>query len=134
MFNEHFILRSALTWTFGRIKTDTTDYPLDHVPPVFGRTGLQFRTKALEAEFYALYNGWKRLRDYNQLGEDNLQYATAEGMPAWCTLNVQASYAITRNFSVRAALENIGDVNYRTFASGISAPGRNFSIALRAAF
>jgi len=134
MFNEHFTLRSALTWTFGRIKTDSTDYPLDHVPPVFGRTGLQFRTKALEAEFYALYNGWKRLRDYNQLGEDNLQYATPEGMPAWCTLNVQASYAITRNFSVRAALENIGDVNYRTFASGISAPGRNFSIALRAAF
>lgn len=133
-FNDHFTLRSMLTYTYGRIKTDTTDYPLDHVPPVYGRTGLQYRTRAFEAEFYTLYNGWKRLRDYNQLGEDNLQYATTQGMPAWYTLNVQASYAITRNFSVRAALENIGDVNYRNFASGISAPGRNFSIAVRATF
>lgn len=133
-FNEHFTLRSGLTYTYGRIKTDTTDYPLDHVPPVYGRTGLEFQAKKLRGEFYALYNGWKRLHDYNMLGEDNQQYATEHGMPAWYTLNVRGSYAITKNLLVQAALENIVDSNYRAFASGISGPGRNFIISLRAVF
>ena len=133
-FSEHFTLRSGLTYTYGRIETDTTDYPLDHIPPVYGRTGLEFQAKKLRGEFYALYNGWKHLRDYNKLGEDNLQYATEHGMPAWCTLNARGSYAINRNLLLQAALENIVDSNYRAFASGISGPGRNFVVSLRAVF
>ncbi len=85
-------------------------------------------------EVYALYNGWKQLSQYNLQGEDNEIYATAEGMPAWFTLNVRAAYAATKNVSIQAGLENIMDSNYRTFASGISAPGRNFTISIRAQF
>lgn len=135
-FDDHFTLRSGLTYTYGRIKTDSTDYPLDHIPPVYGRTGLEWRARRVRAEFYALYNGWKHLNQYNLApgSEDNVQYATAEGMPAWYTLNARASYAITRNVSVQLGLENILDMNYRTFASGVSAPGRNFQASLRASF
>ena len=131
---EHFTLTSGLTYTYGRIKTDTTDYPLDHVPPVYGRTGLELHGKRLRTEVYVVYNGWKRLGDFNLLGEDNEIYATSEGMPAWYTLNVRASVAITSNVMLQAALENINDMNYRVFASGVSGPGRNFSISLRATF
>ncbi len=135
-FDEHFTLRSGLTYTHGRIKTDTTDYPLDHIAPVYGRTGLEWRAKKVHAEFYALYNGWKRLSEYNLAAgsEDNIQYATAYGTPAWYTLNIRASYAFTRNVSLQMGLENIQDTNYRTFASGVSAPGRNFQVSLRANF
>ncbi|MBK8613492.1 MAG: TonB-dependent receptor [Flavobacteriales bacterium] len=135
-FDEHFTLRSGLTYTYGRIKTDTTDYPLDHIAPVYGRTGLEWRAKKVHAEFYVLYNGYKRLRDYNLAAgsEDNIQYATEYGTPAWYTLNVRASYAFTRNVSLQMGLENLQDTNYRTFASGVSAPGRNFQISLRASF
>ncbi len=135
-FDEHFTLRSGLTYTYGRIKTDTADYPLDHIAPVYGRTGLEWRADRVHAEFYALYNGWKRLKDYNLApgSEDNIQYATAYGTPAWYTLNVRASYAFTRNISLQLGLENIQDTNYRTFASGVSAPGRNFQVSLRASF
>ncbi|MBP6391333.1 MAG: TonB-dependent receptor [Flavobacteriales bacterium] len=132
--NDHFTLNSGLTYTYGRVRTDTTDVPLDHVPPVFGRTGLELRVKRLRTEVYTIYNGWKRLRDYSSSGEDNLQYATVNGMPAWCTVNVRASFAFTRNVSLQLGLENIADLNYRTFASGVSAPGRNFQISLRASF
>ncbi|MCB0757289.1 MAG: TonB-dependent receptor, partial [Flavobacteriales bacterium] len=31
-FNEHFTLRSGFTYTYARIRTDSTDYPLDHIP------------------------------------------------------------------------------------------------------
>jgi hemoglobin/transferrin/lactoferrin receptor protein len=135
-FDEHFTLRSGLTYTKGRIKTDTTDYPLDHIAPVYGRTGLEWRAKKVHAECYALYNGWKRLNDYNLAdgSEDNIQYATEFGTPAWYTLNIRASYAFTRNVTLQMGLENIQDTNYRTFASGVSAPGRNFQVSLRAAF
>lgn len=135
-FNDRFTFRSGLTWTYGRIRTDSTDHPLDHIPPVYGRTGLEWRAKRLRAEAYLLYNGWKRLRDYNRApgGEDNLQYATAEGMPAWVTLNARASFAITGSLSLQLGLENILDTNYRTFASGVSAPGRNLQASLRASW
>jgi hypothetical protein len=33
---------------------------------------------------------------------------------------------------LQAAVENIADLHYRQFASGISAAGRNFSVTLRA--
>jgi hemoglobin/transferrin/lactoferrin receptor protein len=52
-------------------------------------------------------------------------------MPAWFTLNMRASYAITEKILFQLAAENLLDRNYRVFASGFSAPGRNFVITLR---
>ena len=135
-FDEHFSLTSSVTWTYARIKTDTVDQPLDHIPPVYGRTGLAYQAKRLRGEVYVVYNGWKRLSQYSPVSgsEDNLIYATAEGTPAWYTLNARMSCAFSRNVSLQLGLENIIDQHYRAFASGISGAGRNFTISLRANF
>lgn len=135
-FDDHFTLRSGVTFTYGRIKTDTTDYPLDHIPPVYGRTGLEYQAKKLRLEAYVVYNGWKRLRDINQApgSEDNLVYTTPLGVPSWYTLNARGSYAFTKNVALQVALENIADDFYRVYASGTSAPGRNLTVSLRANF
>ena len=90
--------------------------------------------KRFRIETYVLYNGWKRLKDYNVNGEDNLSNATANGMPAWYTLNVRTAFTVSKNIMIQAGLENIMDNNYRTFSSNISAPGRNFTLSLRANF
>ncbi|HMU69723.1 MAG TPA: TonB-dependent receptor, partial [Chitinophagales bacterium] len=128
-------LSSYITYTYGRIETDTTPYPLDHIPPVYGRTGLKYAKKKLVAEAYALYNGWKYIEDYNIVGgEDNDQYATPEGMPSWYTLNIKASYDVMEYVTIQAGCENLMDHQYRVFASGISAPGRNIFVAVRAKF
>ena len=131
---DHFVLRSSLTYTYGRIVTDSMDLPLDHIPPVFGRTGLEVTVKRLRGEVYLLYNGWKRLQDYGPTGEDNLAFATPYGMPEWYTLNARATYAVNDRLSAQMGLENIADRNYRTFSSNISAAGRNFTVSLRATF
>ncbi|WP_367328132.1 hypothetical protein, partial [Lentimicrobium sp.] len=55
-------------------------------------------------------------------------------VPAWATLNFKAAWYINRNFTLNAGVENITDQLYRPFASGISAPGRNFIIAVRVSF
>ena len=135
-FDEHFSFNSGVTWTYARIKTDSVDQPLDHIPPVFGRAGLAYQASRLRGEVYVVYNGWKRLSQYSTAAgsEDNLLYATSEGTPAWYTLNARASVAFTRSVSLQMALENIIDQHYRVFASGISGAGRNFTISLRANF
>ena len=78
-----------------------------------------------------VYNGWKRIADYSLGGEDNQQYATPDGMPAWHTLNLRLSYKVTNWLTVQGGIDNLLDTQYRTFSSGINAPGRNFMLTLR---
>ncbi len=132
--SEFVSLYSCFNYTFARIKTDSINYPLDHIPPTFGKTSLVLKKQRFRGEFYVMYNGWKRLKDYNLKGEDNFAEATAYGMPAWFTLNLRTNFNIHKNLMLQMSLENILDKNYRTFASGISAPGRNFSITIRGNF
>lgn len=125
-------LSGSYNYTFARIKTDTTDYPLDHIPPVFGRISTKLNLKKFKVELFVMFNGAKKLKDYNFLGEDNFQYATPNGMPAWHTFNMRTSYQIVSYIQVQAAIENVFDRNYRVFASGISGAGRNVVLTLRA--
>ncbi len=125
-----FSILSNITYTFGQDKT--ADLPLDHIPPVFGMTSFRLEVRKFKGDFYVMYNGWKRMSRYSNSGEDNEQYATPYGMPSWYTLNLKLSYQIIKYVNVEVGMENILDENYRKFASGISSPGRNIILALRA--
>ena len=123
---------STINHVYGRyFDQNEQRFPLDHIPPTFGKTSLRYTPGKFNAEFFVLYNGWKHIEEYNPSGEDNQQYATVHGMPAWYTLNLRAGYRLNRHFGLEMALENLLDYNYRAFASGISAPGRNFVLTLR---
>lgn len=117
--------------TYLVVKKNVTTKPLDHIPPVYGKVGLTFVKKKINSEIYCLYNGWKRLEDYNADGEDNAQYATPEGMPSWITLNWKFQFQLHKNMVFQTGIENILDRNYRNFASGFSAAGRNYFATLR---
>lgn len=147
-------VNSTLSYTKGNYKTDdsktsaiyerqtngsyllvnkkVSSKPLDHIPPLMGKTSIAWKSKKIMAEFYLLYNGWKHLDEYNSDGEDNAQYATVDGMPSWITANFKCSWNFTKSLQVQCGLENIFDRNYRHFASGFSAGGRNFILSLRA--
>ena len=133
-FNEHFNLLATVNYTNGRILTDSVPYPLDHIPPTFGKVSLGYVNAKFRSEFFVNYSGWKRIADYNMIGEDNFAYATVDGMPSWYTLNVRLNYAFSKHVSLQVACENILNQNYRSYASNISAPGRNFIITLRGQF
>jgi hemoglobin/transferrin/lactoferrin receptor protein len=129
-------LSGTFNYTLGRILTDTIPYPLDHIAPAFGKISLRYALlhNRLKLEGFAMYAGWKRLEDYNFIGEDNFAFATSNGMPSWYTLNLRANYNLNNELSLQLACENILDRNYRMFASNISAPGRNFILTLRGNF
>jgi hemoglobin/transferrin/lactoferrin receptor protein len=116
----------------GKYFTATGTVPLDHVPPTFGNLGIKYASKEYFVEAFCMFNDLKAKADYSPSGEDNLQYATAVGMPSWYTLNLRTAYKVVpKYFTVALSVENILDTHYRLFASGISAPGRNIGITLR---
>jgi hemoglobin/transferrin/lactoferrin receptor protein len=134
-FTKRISLFSTLSYTYGRMKKfDAAEVPQDHIPPLFGKTSLNYQHSKFGLELYAMYNGWKKIKNYNPDGEDNQQYATADGMPSWFTLNWRCNYTLHKKLQLQLGIENILDRNYRYFASGFSAPGRNFIVALRANF
>ena len=128
---REFSLSFGLNYTYGRIKTDSSDAPLDHIPPLQLRLQLSYQIQKFSTDFFINYNGWKKLKDYYLNGEDNEQYATADGMPAWYTINIRTSYRIHKLVTLQAGIDNILDTQYRMFASGINAPGRNLIGCIR---
>jgi hemoglobin/transferrin/lactoferrin receptor protein len=111
--------------TLGRVTTDGNKRPLDHIPPYFGKLGINYTPKWATFEAYMLFNGKKHLSDYSTSGEDNLNYAPANGMPAWETYNFKAATKSIEGFTLFTGVENLLDTQYRNFASGINAGGRN---------
>jgi hemoglobin/transferrin/lactoferrin receptor protein len=127
-------LKASATYTYTYAQEKVSNTPLDHIPPAFGRVDLTYKKKKWEIQAYSLFNGAKTLDRYSPSGEDNLKFATPEGMPAWHTYNLKAAYKPSKHFQLQLGLENIMDSHYRHFASGISAPGRNLIATLRFKF
>lgn len=123
----------SYSYTLGRV-LETTNRPLDHIPPYFGRIGLNYSHEWGMVEAYFLFNGKKDIADYSTSGEDNPQYAPSSGMPAWETYNIKASSKEIYGFKFYVGVENILDTQYRIFASGINAAGRNIYGAAKYSF
>lgn len=129
---KNFSVYGSVNYTYGRFnQADTLLVPLDHIPPVNGRISIKYNMPKWYTELYCLYNGKKKLADYNLAGEDNLPYATPNGTPSWYTINFRAGFTVAKYIQLQAGIENILDRNYRYFASGMSAPGRNVVVAMR---
>lgn len=140
---RNFSANATATYTYGNIigRHGNKGEPLDHIAPLFGRVGFVFKSNSrkIQAEIFSLFNGRKPLSRYNLNGEDNIGYATllgldGKGLPAWFTLNLSLNWSPVRNVTIYGGVDNILDTQYRIFASGINAPGRNFYAALRVSF
>ncbi|MEX0982687.1 MAG: TonB-dependent receptor [Bacteroidales bacterium] len=131
-FYNNIVLKASMNITKGKNLTD--DVPLGHIPPVFGRVSITYDYKKLMFDSYIYYNGWKFTDALSPYGEDNEEEATIFGFPAWWTLNLNTSYTINDYLTVRFSIENILDQFYKPYASGVSAPGRNFILTLRTNF
>jgi hemoglobin/transferrin/lactoferrin receptor protein len=126
--NRNWAFRATGSYTRGRMLMDSEVLPLDHIAPFIGTCDLIYTTEKWSARCYLIHQGKKALQDYSPSGEDNLNYAPVNGMPAWSTWNLSYTWNPTNQMRVSTGIENILDTQYRTFASGINGAGRNFFI------
>ncbi|MEZ5055689.1 MAG: TonB-dependent receptor [Saprospiraceae bacterium] len=130
----HWDFNASVNLSKGRILEDGEEAGyLDHIPPLFGKAAVSYEAKKFKLAYVFRFNGEKPAEEYGG-GEDNLENATPDGTYAWQTHNFYSTYRFGKGISVDFAVENILDFHYRPFSSGVSAPGRNFIIALRGNF
>ena len=123
---------SSLCYSAGTILNSSE--PFAHIPPVFGRSRMVFEKHKWDVEIYSEYNGWKRIANYASGSVDNAAEATADGNPSWFTLNLRLGFELHSLAQLQFGAYNLMDAHYKTFASGISSPGRAFMISLRSTF
>ncbi|SMO50882.1 hemoglobin/transferrin/lactoferrin receptor protein [Saccharicrinis carchari] len=129
---SYISFNASLNYTRGKVVS--TNEPMGHIVPLFGKIGATYRHKNFKATFYMNYQAQKKARDMSPYGEDNEEEGSANGFPAWQSLNVAAQYQLIKAVTLQASAENLLDRHYKTFASAISAPGRNLIISISARF
>lgn len=124
-----------LSSNFNYIKGNTIEnQPLSHIPPSNGKLSINYTIKKQEFEFYVKYNAAKKSNEYDDGGVDNLEEATVDGTPMWYTLNLHYINKLENDITISCGVQNITDIHYKTFSSGISASGRNFILGLQTNF
>ena len=99
------------------------------VDKISGKFNIEYLIKKSSFNFNLLYNGWKKAEDYDDAGVDNLEEATIDGNPSWYILSLNYTSSL-ENIKYTIGVENILDFHYKTFSSGLSASGRNFTLSL----
>ena len=108
--------------------------PLAHIPPLNIISSFKYIFSHQWISLNISFNGLKKIDDYDIEGVDNLEEATIIGNPSWYTINTKYKTTIDKNMSLIISINNILDAHYKTFGSGISASGRNFSVTLQTQF
>ncbi|MBS2100271.1 TonB-dependent receptor [Carboxylicivirga linearis] len=120
----------------GREELDDGSYsPLRHAAPWFGITHLSYEKKKMKVDFNLQYNGevpYSQMPD-SEIGKDYMYAIDKNGnpySPGWTTINLKSQYQLNSILMATASIENILDERYKTYSSGIVAPGRNIILSL----
>ncbi|MFN3801102.1 TonB-dependent receptor domain-containing protein [Belliella pelovolcani] len=113
--------------------------PTRHAPPAFGVTRLTFKKNKWNAQLYSEYAGQMTFQQLplEERGKPELYAIDTDGnpfSPRWLTVNLKGMYKISNSFFANVGIENIADIRYRTYSSGIVAPGRNFVFSITGRF
>lgn len=138
--SRNWVLTSRYNWQKGTEELDNaTQSPSRHAAPAFGLTRLTYTHKDLRVELTSQYSAERSFE--NMPAEEKSKtfiYAQDENgnpySPAWTLFNLNASYQVFSFLQVNAGVENMGNLRYRPYSSGIVAPGRNFTLSLKASF
>jgi hemoglobin/transferrin/lactoferrin receptor protein len=138
-FTKGLSLQTHTNWIGGKETDDKKDeqVSLRHAPPFYGSTLLKYRLRKLYMEASSYYNSQIKNEDLAPSEQAKTDiYAKDENSkpysPGWYTLNLKASYPVTKNLVITTGWENISNQRYRPYSSGIVAAGSNFIFGLRA--
>lgn len=129
---DRLSLVSNLNYQMGKETTlDGMKSTMSHVAPLFGDIRLAYEQERFKIELYSIFNAPmspSQMPVKVDENEDNY-LRNSEGKlysPGWMTLNIKGMYKINDKINIVMGLENIGDVRYRIYRSGVPSGGRNF--------
>jgi hemoglobin/transferrin/lactoferrin receptor protein len=110
-----------------------------HAAPWFGDVHLTYTKKSFKLDLYTNAMGEVTYENlpFEEQAKPYLYASDADGnpyCPAWYTLNFKANYKIKERLTLMAGIENITDLRYRPYSSGLVAAGRNLIIAVKMNF
>ena len=128
--DKNFIkFNSSFNYIKGINKDDNIALP--NIPPLFGQSAVSLKLSDYTLRFSHIYNGMKKIEDLSIYSEDNIHKAADFGFMAWQSYNIKLSYTTNDYLSIHFAINNLLDTFYRSYASSISSPGRNFMFTLK---
>ncbi|MDL5512992.1 TonB-dependent receptor [Arenibacter sp. M-2] len=137
---ESLSVNANLTLTQGiEEEQDGTDTPGRHVAPTFGDFHIVWKGQKLKTDLFANFNGEISYEDMSmsEKTKDYIYAVDSDGnpySPSWYTLNLRSQYQFSNAFKLTANLENITDQRYRSYSSGIVAPGINLILGVGYSF
>ena len=132
--SNHWRLSANVAKPFGM----TSDsLPLRHVAPMNANSRITYRKSNLAIHFEGIYNGAIAPEDLalSEQTKTHMYAVDADGnaySPSWYTLNIQGTWTVHKNARLSFGVLNLMDVQYRTYSSGIVAPGRSVTLGLKA--
>lgn len=134
--SDHWSISSNLTITEG-VEEDSegVDTPARHAAPTFGDFHVIWKNQKLKADVFLNYNG-ERAFDNLAVSEISKEYIYAIDSngnpysPSWYTLNFRSQFKFGAKLVTSINLENLTNQRYRTYSSGIAAPGTNFVLGV----
>jgi len=127
--DEYLKLKFSINYIEGKNLQENVAYP--NISPLFGQSSATFQYHNFGTSISHVFNGLKEYDDLSPIGEDYIEKADKIGFMPWQTLSIRGSYIFLEHFSIQLSVNNIFDAFFRTYASAISAPGRNFIITLK---
>ena len=131
-FFKNLKVHSSLCYTSGILEKE--EIPMSHIPPLFGKLNLNYIFKKFEFQILNNFNAEKSNKLFGQGNTDNPLEASPMGYPSWWVINTQVGYQYKESLKLSLGLYNLLDVHYKTFASGISAPGRSLMVSAKLSF
>ena len=138
--SRQLLLSSNYNWQKGIEELDDkSSSPSRHAAPAFGASKLRLHGKKGTLELSAQYSAAMPFEKMPQeeIGKPAIYATDAQGKPyspSWMIINLAARIPITSTIQINAGIENLGDLQYRGYSSGIVSPGRNFQLSLKGTF
>ena len=135
-------LYSDISYT--RAPKNETIGPLPSILPFFGNFRLSYFGENFSLSLRNTFSSGKNPEDYSNGGEDGIEETPIvfenenqinyAGTPRWSILSLHSFFDFSENVQGRLAIENLFDLHYREFASGISSPGRSLNVGFVVGF
>tara|TARA_B100000575_G_scaffold33556_1_gene22585 strand:- start:20842 stop:23319 length:2478 start_codon:yes stop_codon:yes gene_type:complete len=118
--------------------------PLPSILPLYGNIRINYKKERFNLTLSNNFSGRKLSQDYSRGGEDKIEETPIinikkeniiyYGSPKWSIYSITGGFDHNERLRTSFSIQNIFDLHYKEFASGISAPGRSIILNMNLKF